>query len=111
MRLLKCETLSTLLNTYENYNLYFLVYDLMFVHCVIGPLFIITWRGTWHNADTLFDEVIFENDFKISSLVSLIIGLVLSTCVILLQHEIRAIALKQNKYVLCMSNNTINYFN
>ena len=88
-----------MVNTYENNDLYFPVYDLMFVHCVIGPLFIITWRGTWHNADTLFDEVIFDGDFKISSLVSLIIGLVLSTCVILLQHEIKAIALKQNKYV------------
>ena len=78
--------------------MYFSVYDHIFVRCVIAPLFITTWRGTWHNADTLFDEVIFEFDFKISSLVSLIIGLVLSTCVILLQHEIRAIALKQNKY-------------
>ena len=78
-------------------NLYFSVYDFIFVHCVICPLFITTWRGTWHNADTLFDQVIFDGDYKISALVSLIIGVVFTTFVIFLQHEIRAIALKQNK--------------
>ena len=38
----------------------FSVYDLIFVQVLVGPAFIITWRGTWQNADELMDNVIFK---------------------------------------------------
>ena len=70
-----------------------LVYDFLFVQLVIGPLFIVTWRGTWQNADTLFDEVIFQGNLEGSSIFVLISGLMVSAVLIFAQHEIKAFAL------------------
>ena len=38
----------------------FSVYDLIFVQVLVGPAFIITWRGTWQNADEFMDNIIFK---------------------------------------------------
>ncbi len=41
---------------------------------VITPLFVLAWKGTWQNADLLFDQVIFKGELKESSLTCLIAG-------------------------------------
>jgi len=55
-----------------------LVYDLIFVQVLVGPAFIITWRGTWQNADELMDNIIFKGDLHGSAICSLVIGIVMS---------------------------------
>ncbi len=59
----------------------------------MGPAFIITWRGTWQNADELFDNVIFKGDFHWSAICSLAIGIMFCVFLMLFQHEIKAFAL------------------
>ena len=76
-----------------------LIYDFLFVQLVIGPLFVITWRGTWQNADTLFDEYFFHGNLKGSSIFVLIFGLLVSALLVFAQHEIKAFALSCNRYL------------
>ena len=74
-----------------------LIYDFLFVQLVIGPLFVVTWRGTWQNADTLFDQVIFQDKLEASSIFVLVLGLVVSAILVFAQHEIKAFALNCNR--------------
>ena len=52
-----------------------LVYDFLFVHLVIGPLFILTWRGAWQNIDVLYDQILFKSDIETSTICALILGI------------------------------------
>ena len=70
-----------------------LIYDFLLGQLVIGPLFVITWRGTWQNADTLFDEYIFHGDLEGSSIFVLICGILVSAMLVFAQHEIKSFAL------------------
>ena len=74
-----------------------LIYDFLFVQLVIGPLFVVTWRGTWQNADTLFDQQFFQGKLEASSIFVLILGLVISAILVFAQHEIKALALNCSK--------------
>ena len=77
----------------------FPVYDFIFVQLVAGPLFIITWRGTWQNADTLFDEILFNGNITHSSIVALILGIFVSAVLIFYQFEIKASVIhNRNRY-------------
>jgi hypothetical protein len=68
------------------------VYDFIFVQFVVGPCFVVAWRGTWENADILFDEIIFKGNLKVSAGIALFGGTLVSAVVIFLQHELRAFA-------------------
>ena len=59
------------------------VYDQVFVWLVVTPLFAGTWRGTWGNADSLFDTVIFNGDLVGSAFFCLFAGLALSSILML----------------------------
>ena len=74
-----------------------LIYDFLFVQLVIGPLFVVTWRGTWQNADTLFDQQFFQGKLEASSIFVLVLGLVISAILVFAQHEIKALALNCSK--------------
>ena len=59
------------------------------MQCFVVILFVAVWWGTWSNFDKLFDEIIFDGDTKLSSVVCLIIGVFGSICVISFQVELR----------------------
>ena len=73
------------------------VYDLFFVQFVIGPIFICAWRGTWQNADALFDSVVFNGDVKSSTIFALALGIGVSMILIYSQHELREISLSGSR--------------
>ena len=54
-------------------------YDQIFVWLVVTPIFAGTWRGTWGNADSLIDTVIFNGDLVGSAFFCLFAGLALSS--------------------------------
>ena len=59
--------------------LIFTAYDQIFVWLVVTPIFAGTWRGTWGNADSLIDTVIFNGDLVGSAFFCLFAGLALSS--------------------------------
>ena len=59
------------------------MYDQVFVWLVVTPIFAGTWRGTWGNADSLFDTVIFNGDLTGSAFFCLFAGLALSSIIML----------------------------
>ena len=69
-------------------------YDFLFVQLIITPLFVITWRGTWENFDTLFDQIIFNGDLELSSWTCLAVGIIGSFPLILFQARINDFANK-----------------
>ena len=55
------------------------VYDQIFAWLVVTPIFAGTWRGTWGNADSLIDSVIFSGDLESSAFFCLFVGVALSS--------------------------------
>ncbi len=41
---------------------------------LIAPLFVLSWKGSWQNADLLVDEVISKGKLEVSAIVSLVTG-------------------------------------
>ena len=74
-----------------------LIHDFLFAQLVIGPLFVVTWRGTWQNADALFDQQIFQGNLKVSAIFVLVLGLLVSALLTLAQHSIKALSMKWNR--------------
>ena len=59
------------------------VYDQVFVWLVVTPIFAGTWRGTWGNADSLIDTVLFDGNLVGSAFFCLFAGLALSSILML----------------------------
>ena len=74
-----------------------LVYDFLFAQLVIGPLYIFTWRGTWQNADALFDQEIFQGNLKVSTMFVLFFGMTVSGSLSFTQHSIKTFTLKWSR--------------
>ena len=74
-----------------------LIYDFLLAQCVIGPLYIFTWRGTWQNADALFDQQMFSGNLPMSTIFVLVLGTLVATSLTFDQHSIKAWALKGSK--------------
>ena len=70
-----------------------LIYDFLLAQLVIGPLYIFTWRGTWQNADALFDQQIFSGNLYMSTLCVLCLGTMVSASLTFTQYKIKAWAL------------------
>ena len=68
------------------------VYDFMFVQFIATPAFVIAWRGTWENADTVFDELICKGDLTLTTILSLAVGIVGSAPLIVFQGAIARFA-------------------
>ena len=79
-----------------------LIYDFLLAQLVIGPLYIFTWRGTWQNADALFDQQIFSGDLYMSTLCVLLLGTMVSASLTFTQYKIKAWALNgsQSRFFL-----------
>ena len=87
-------------NDLRNHNLIFqehttstsitclLVSDFIFNQFVISPIFVITWSGTWQNADTFFDKIIFRGNVTLSALFCLVVGIIIAISILLFQQTI-----------------------
>lgn len=62
-----------------------------------GPLVIFTWRGTWHNIDALFDQLIFSS-LKLSNLFALFTGIAISAILSFNQYKIKVFASEGLKF-------------
>lgn len=69
------------------------VYDFIFVQFVVGPAFVVAWRGTWKNADSLFDDFICHGNLKMAAVYALSLGISVSALILYFQHEIKVFAL------------------
>ena len=75
------------------------VSDFLFVNLLVNPFFVITWRGTWTNADYVFDVLVFKGDLYRSTLASFVTGILGSAVIMWTQHGIRKFARKGGKCV------------
>ena len=64
----------------------------MFVQLALTPAFVVTWRGTWENADSLFDTVLFDGNLVASALTALALGIVGSLPLLIWQKAIDTFA-------------------
>ena len=68
------------------------VYDFAFAQCFVAFIFVAVWIGTWQNLDTLFDEIIFNENKYRSSIASLLTGAIASILIIVSQVQLRNFA-------------------
>ena len=74
-----------------------LFYDVIFAQLVIGPIFVSCWRGTWQNADTLFDEILCLGNLDMAAAISYALGFVVSFVILISQHEIHQLLNNTNR--------------
>lgn len=64
-------------------------FDMLLCYCIIGPLVVAFWRGTWGMYDHVVDHLVFRDNYATSNGYCLFLGSIFCLLIVLFHHNLR----------------------